>query len=166
MQKLEKLTPDQDKLMLQVRDEWMSLAFKENNKGIDKKMFEEGIAWLYNDLLKKPTPKVIYCESWLSCLLTISVLKNMSSKDAAKIKIGASVRDSVWASVRDSVWASVWASVGDSVGASVGASVRASVGASVRASVWDSVGIPCGITQTIMDGQTLAGCLFTTSLSK
>jgi len=100
--------------MLETRDEWINLFFDNvrNKRGIDKPAFEEGIKWLYNDLLKKPTPKIIYCDGWLSCLLTIAILK-----DKNLIKKS-------WASVGDSVWASV----------------KASVGASVRDSVWDSVG--------------------------
>ena len=111
--------------MLETRDEWINLFFDNvrNKRGINKPTFEEGIKWLYNDLLKKPTPKIIYCDGWLSCLLTIAILKN---KNLIK-KSGASV----WASVRDSVRASVRASVWDSV--------RASVWDSVRDSVWDSV---------------------------
>ena len=155
--KLEKLTPEQEQLMYQVRDEWINLALKENVKGINKPLFKEGVEWLYTDLLKKPNPKIVYCDSWLSCLITISIFKKLTHKQIDKL--GASVRDSVWDSVRasvrdsvgasvgdsvrDSVWASVWdsvrASVRDSVGDSVGDSVRDSVGDSVWASVWDSV---------------------------
>ena len=103
--------------MLETRDEWINLFFDNvrNKRGIDKPAFEEGIKWLYNDLLKKPTPKIIYCDGWLSCLLTIAILKN---KNLIK-KSWASVKDSVGASVWDSVWASVGASVWASVGASV-----------------------------------------------
>ena len=136
---LEKLTKEQEALMLQTRDEWINLFFDnvKHQKGIDKPMFESGIKWLYNDLLKKPEPKVIYCDSWLSCLLTIAILKeNKTVRDSVWDSVGDSVRDSVWDSVRDSVWASVWDSVGDSVWDSVRASVRASV----RDSVGDSVG--------------------------
>ena len=136
--KLEKLTPDQEKLMLEVRDEWVNLALKENVKGINKTLFEEGIEWLYKDLLGKPKPKVVYCDSWLSCLITINVFKNLSHKQIEKL--GASVGDSVWNSVEDSVGASVRDSVEDSVGDSVMASVRDSVRDSVEDSVVDSVG--------------------------
>ena len=110
--------------MLETRDEWINLFFDNvrNKRGIDKPAFEEGIKWLYNDLLEKPTPKIIYCDGWLSCLLAIAILKNKNLIKKSWDSVGDSVRDSVW----------------DSVGASVGASVRASV----RASVWDSVGAP------------------------
>ena len=95
--------------MLETRDEWINLFFDNvrNKRGIDKPAFEEGIKWLYNDLLKKPTPKIIYCDGWLSCLLTIAILKN---KNLIKKS---------WASVWDSVGGSVMASVMDSVGDSV-----------------------------------------------
>ena len=144
--------------MLETRDEWINLFFDNvrNKRGIDKPAFEEGIKWLYNDLLEKPTPKIIYCDGWLSCLLAIAILKNKNlikkSWDSVGDSVGDSVWDSVWDSVRASVRASVWASVRDSVGDSVRASVKASVwdsvGASVRASVrdsvWDSVGASVG----------------------
>ena len=142
---LEKLTKEQEKLMIQTRDEWVNLFFDnvKNQKGIDKAMFEEGIEWLYTDLLHKPKPKVVYCDSWISCLLTIAILKDEKINTSIKYKLGDSIRASVGASVWDSVWASVRASVRASVGASVWASVWASVGSSVRASVgasvWDSV---------------------------
>ena len=143
---LEKLTEEQKKLMLQTRDEWINLFFDnvKNQKGIDKTMFEEGIEWLYTDLLHKPKPKVVYCDSWISCLITIAILKDKKLNKLIKDELGSSIRASVWDSVGASVWssvgASVWDSVWDSVGDSVEASVWDSVGASVEASVWDSVG--------------------------
>ena len=136
--------------MLETRDEWINLFFDNvrNKRDIDKPAFEEGIKWLYNDLLKKPTPKIIYCDGWLSCLLTIAILKDKNLIKKSWAPVRASVGDSVMASIGDSVWDSVGDSVGDSVMASVMASVRASVRASVgdsvmasvRASVGDSVG--------------------------
>ena len=154
---LEKLTPEQEKIMYQTRDEWTNLLFDNiaNKKGIDKPVFEECVNWIYNDLLHKPSPRIVYCDSWISCLLTIAILKEINNTsvwasvgDSVWASVGDSVRDSVRASVGDSVRASVrasvWASVGDSVWASVGDSVRDSVwdsvGDSVWASVWDSVG--------------------------
>ena len=135
--------------MLETRDEWINLFFDNvrNKRGIDEPAFEEGIKWLYNDLLKKPTPKIIYCDGWLSCLLTIAILKdkNLIKKLWASVRasvwnsVGNSVRDSVGNSVGNSVWDSVRASVGNSVWASVRASVWASVRASVGNSVWASV---------------------------
>ena len=127
--------------MLETRDEWINLFFDNvrNKRGIDKPAFEEGIKWLYNDLLEKPTPKIIYCDGWLSCLLAIAILKNKNLIKKSWDSVGDSVWDSVWDSVGDSVRASVKASVWDSVGASVRASVRDSVWDSVGAPVWDSV---------------------------
>ena len=103
--------------MLETRDEWINLFFDNvrNKRDIDKPAFEEGIKWLYNDLLKKPTPKIIYCDGWLSCLLTIAILKDKNLIKKSWAPVWASIRASVKDSVRDSVWASVWASVRDSV---------------------------------------------------
>lgn len=89
------LTQTETKLMSVVRDEWINHAM--TRKGvIDEKAFEEGIEWLYRELLNLPKPKIVYFDSWLSCVLTIGILKNLP----------ASVGDSVWDSVWDSVGAS------------------------------------------------------------
>ena len=127
--------------MLETRDEWINLFFDNvrNKRDIDKPAFEEGIKWLYNDLLKKPTPKIIYCDGWLSCLLTIAILKDKNLIKKSWASVWDSVGAPVWASIRDSAWDSVRDSVGDSVEDSVRASVMDSIGASIRASVWDSV---------------------------
>ena len=135
--------------MLETRDEWINLFFDNvrNKRDIDKPAFEEGIKWLYNDLLKKPTPKIIYCDGWLSCLLTIAILKDKNLIKKSWAPVWDSVGAPVWASIRASVWDSVGAPVGASVGASVMASIRdsawdsawGSVGDSVRASIGDSV---------------------------
>ena len=134
MSYVDELTKDQKKTMIETRDEWINLFFDnvKYQKGINKPLFEEGIKWLYKDLLKKSYPQIVYCDSWLSCLITIEMLKNKINRDS----VGASG----WASVEASVRTSVEASVGDSVWASVEASVRTSVEASVWASGWASVG--------------------------
>ena len=123
--------------MLETRDEWINLFFDNvrNKRDIDKPAFEEGIKWLYNDLLKKPTPKIIYCDGWLSCLLTIAILKDKNLIKKSWASVWDSVGAPVWASIRDSAWDSVRDSVGDSVEDSVRASVMDSIGASVGASV-------------------------------
>jgi len=115
--------------MLETRDEWINLFFDNvrNKRGIDKPAFEEGIKWLYNDLLEKPTPKIIYCDGWLSCLLAIAILKNKNLIKKSWDSVGDSVGDSVWYSVRASVRDSVGDSVRDSIGDSVRDSVRDSV---------------------------------------
>lgn len=51
MNKLEKLSPEQEALMLQTRDEWINHFFE--TKEIDRNSFEEGINFLYQDFLKK-----------------------------------------------------------------------------------------------------------------
>jgi hypothetical protein len=135
--KLEKLTQEQEDLIISTRNQWIDRF--NNTRRINKKQFEAGIKWLYEDLLKKKNPKVLYCESWLEALLTIDVLQN---------NVEANVRDNVWANVRDNVEANVrdnvWANVRDNVGANVRdnvwANVEANVWDNVRANVWTNVG--------------------------
>src|SRR3990167_751228 len=146
---LEKLTPEQEKLIPVIKDKWINLSL--SGKLEYSKELGDGINWIYKKAKLKENPLIIIADSPYSSqiitnlLYKTDLLKNINKilKDIPK-KRGASVWASVWASVRASVRASVWASVEDSVGASVGASVEASVGDSVwdsvGASVWASVG--------------------------
>src|SRR3990167_9124826 len=157
---LEKLTPEQEKLIPIIRDKWINLSL--SGKLEYSKELTDGINWIYKKAKLKENPLIIISDSPYSSQVIANllyktdllqninkILKDMPKKlgDSVRASVRASVRnsvgdsvwDSVWDSVRDSVGASVGASVGDSVRASVGASVGDSVRASVRASVWDSV---------------------------
>jgi len=160
--KIEKLTKEQEELMIVYRDKWIKLGLS-----TDRFTQEEAQQWanyFYENIRKKPKVPVIVAQSPLAAWVIVNLfafaekgyklpLKNIpaSVRDSVWTSVGTSVRNSVWASVRDSVGDSVWASVGTSVRDSVRASVRASVRdfvedsvrdsvrASVWASVWDSV---------------------------
>ena len=139
--KLEKLTKEQEELMFKTAQEWIDLF--NNTKRINQKDFEEGIKWLYKDLLEKKNPKVLYCESWLEALVTIYVLQNNVGANVwanVMANVGDNVRDNVGDNVGDNVWANVRDNVGDNVGDNVMANVRDNVRANVWANVMANVG--------------------------
>ena len=157
MNRLEKLTKEQEELMFQTRDEWINRFFHTTN--INKKEFEKGINWLYQDLLKKKKPKILYCESWLEALVTITVLKDNNVRANVMANVGENVRenvgdnvmknvrdnvvdnvmDNVVDNVRDNVMKNVWDNVGANIWVNVGANVGENVGENVVEDVWDNV---------------------------
>jgi hypothetical protein len=139
MKKLNELTSEHKAIMLETRDYWLNLALKENGKGIDKEKHEKGINFLYEELLKKPKPIIVYCDSWISAVITISMIKEFFKNKETLTSINDSILDSVRNSVSAFVRDSVSASVLDSVSTSVSASTRASVWDSVRDYIWDSI---------------------------
>lgn len=64
MEKLTKLTPEQEKIMYEVRDEWLNRFFSLGK--IDEKACTEGIHMLY-EWAGLPKPVVIYAKSPLDC---------------------------------------------------------------------------------------------------
>ena len=122
--RLETLTREQKELMYQTRDEWIDSFY--NTKRIDKQSFEEGVKWLYEDLLKKKNPKVLYCESWLEALATIHILQYYKGDT-----VGANIRNNVWANVGDNVRDTVRNNVWDNVKNNVGDTVKNNVGDTV-----------------------------------
>ena len=138
---LEKLTPEQERIMYETRDEWINLFFDnvKFQRGIDRPQFEKGIKWLYEDLLHKKNPKIVYCDSWLSCLFTIAIFKNKKIMANVGANVGDNVSENVRANVRANVWDNVWDNVSENVGANVRANVWANLWANVRNIVGDNV---------------------------
>jgi hypothetical protein len=61
-------------LALQIRKEWEDLFFDniKAGRGIDQPEFEKGIEWLYDRILNRRKPEIIYCDSWENCLKVIA----------------------------------------------------------------------------------------------
>lgn len=70
-EKINELTPEQEKLMYQVKDEYIDLFNK--TKEIDKPAFEKGIKWVYEVLMKAKMPEIVYCNSWYEALEKIAI---------------------------------------------------------------------------------------------
>ena len=74
------LTPQEQELTNVVREEWLSLAFKQNADGINKELFEKGISWLYSRFLDLPKPQVIYCDGLIEAVIKITLVKDFGKE--------------------------------------------------------------------------------------
>jgi hypothetical protein len=70
------LTPAEEQLAIEVRDQWIDLALAKNVEGINKDKFETGIAWLYDKFLSLPKPQVIYCDGLVEAIIKITLIKD------------------------------------------------------------------------------------------
>jgi len=141
MAKLEKLTKNQERLMYEIRDEWINLSLRGK---IDKEEVESGVKWIYYDSNLKE-PEVVFVEGPEDFVKKLGVMDSVGASvwDSVRSSVKYSVGDSVWDSVGDSVRDSVKTSVWDSVRSSVKSSVRSSVKSSVKSSVRSSVSYMC-----------------------
>jgi hypothetical protein len=156
--KLEKLSPDQEQKMFEIKQYWMDYIFS-CRESINRPKADMSIEWIYK-LAGRERPIIIYLNSPMACQYGAHWLKQVFKMpqvgaqvgdqvgDQVRAQVGAQVwaqvGDQVRAQVGDQVWAQVRAQVGDQVGAQVGdqvrAQVRAQVGDQVGAQVWDQVG--------------------------
>jgi len=100
MEKLEKLTPEQEAMIPVFLKRYEDMFYK--NEGVDKKACEKGIEILYDRYLNKPKPQVMYMDSFFGVQVLISILKNKGFN-------GANLRDnyeqsSYWANIGDYGW--------------------------------------------------------------
>jgi len=146
--KLEKLTPEQETKLNEVRAFWLNYIFSCKNT-VDREAAKIGINWLYKTA-NLNEPVVIYVDSPLACQFAVVYLKEylkvlgMNNPDQVEAQVGdqvwAQVGDQVMAQVRAQVWAQVEAQVGDQVWDQVGDQVWAQVEAQVGDQVWAQVG--------------------------
>ncbi len=70
------LSQDQKNLSEAICQKYLTNAVSSGGK-IDVSAFSEGINWIYGSLLKEPVPQIVFCDSLLSCLLSIHELKKI-----------------------------------------------------------------------------------------
>jgi len=125
--KIEKLTPEQEALIPQIRDKWLNLLFgPDGPKKLDKEACREGVEWMY-ELAGLEKPLVIFVESPLGCQLAANMIKKLDSEGFAMHP----VQDSILP-----IWNSFWESVENSIEDSALVSIRDSVWTSIQNFVW------------------------------
>ena len=146
MKKIDRLTPEQERRLIEWREEWLRIGTCTDP--CDRAPIEAAVTAMYARI-GKPSPRIIWTNGPATTALLVAFLRQSAS-------LGASLRASLWASLgaslgdslRDSLGASLWASLGaslrDSLWASLGASLRASLGASLGASLRASLGDSLG----------------------
>ena len=80
---LEKLTQDQEKILHDTREEWLNLFIQniKDQKQIDQPALRDSIKWLYENYHHTPMPEIIYCDSYLICVLAITILMQPELKE-------------------------------------------------------------------------------------
>ena len=132
---LEKLTKAQEKLMHQVREEWLSYFF--SGQEIDKDKAQKGIEWLYEfSGLKKP--QVIFVDSPLAVQIAVNMLQG-KKRNQVENQVWGQVGNQVGSQVWDQVGSQVWDQVGGQVGSQVWDQVGGQVGSQVRGQVGSQV---------------------------
>jgi len=124
MSRIESLTPEQEAMLLDVRDEW--IAYGLSTEPADRETAERGVDEAYKAAgLKPPSVKL-----WLR-----SPLEGAIAAVQVRAQVGDQV-DQVWDQVRDQVWAQVWDQVRAQVRAQVGDQVGDQVRAQVGRALW------------------------------
>jgi len=95
--KLNRLTAEQEAILLAIRDKWLSIGL--STEPADRKRAEAGVALAYQAAGMKPPSLVIWLRSPLEGAYGATLLKEDQ------------VKDQVWAQVKDQVRAQVWEAV-------------------------------------------------------
>ncbi len=124
MNKLEKLTPEQENKMQEIKQFWTDYIFSCKNQ-VNIEAARIGINWMYK-LAGKNEPVIIHVQSPMGCQFAVHYLKEYMK--ALEVVLGPNavrtdrtqvwdqVGDQVWDQVRTQVWDQVWTQVGDQVG--------------------------------------------------
>ena len=135
---LETLTPEQEKLMDEVAEEWIQRAIGSSGFTVHEKDITKSIEWLWS-LSDLPKPNVIIASDPHEAQMIANFVINNAEK-----KVGDKVGDKVREKVREKVGDKVWVKVGDKVREKVRDKVWDKVGDKVREkvgyNVWEKVG--------------------------
>jgi hypothetical protein len=147
--KITKLTPEQEKILPQFREEWLRWGISTDRA--DRQKAESAILKMRQRIGVDEKPIFVWVQSPLAGCLAIHFLGSDEFREGSRKFIQASLGDSLGDSLRDSLQVSLqvslWDSLGDSLVDSLRASLwdslvdslRASLGDSLRASLGDSL---------------------------
>ena len=144
MEKIEKLTPEQESKFGFYVDKWLKIGL--STQAADRQKAAEAIAKVYAAASPPLDPPkiVIWLNSPMEGAVAAAALNRLGVvEDQVWDQVGDQVRDQVWGQVggqvRDQVWAQVWDQVLDQARAQVWAQVRDQVLAQAREQVRDQV---------------------------
>ena len=112
MEKLEKLTPEQELKMIEVKDYWLNYINSCKNS-INREKAKIGIDWLYSSIGKE-SPIIIYLDSPMGCQIGVNYLKNwLKDIDLSQVKsqVWSQVESQVESQVRSQVESQVLSQV-------------------------------------------------------
>ena len=150
MERLEKLTPAQEELMIKIKNEWLDYIFSCKNS-INKEQADKQIDWLYQFCgLEKPIK--IYVDSPMSCQIAVLYVKeyakilslNSSQVDSqvysqVESQVRSQVYSQVYSQVESQVYSQVLSQARSQVRSQVGSQVGSQVRPQVRSQVWSQV---------------------------
>jgi hypothetical protein len=164
MSKIEKLTPEQEKGIVEWRDHCLKIG--RDISPVNRPMVEKSWKKFYK-MLNMSEPKFWYCQSPLQAQIIINIFPEIQ-KAVGKIydiklnkganiwdNIGANIRaniraniwDNIWdnirANIRANIWDNIWDNIGDNIWANIWANIGANIGANIRANIraniWDNI---------------------------
>ncbi len=134
MNRIERLTPEQEAILPKVRDEWLRIGL--STERADRPAAEAGVAQAYRAAGLEPPRTIIWLDSPYQGALAAAMLVRFQPLAE---QVGDQVREQVWAQVGDQVGAQVGEQVGEQVGDQVWTQVREQVRERVRERVGDQV---------------------------
>jgi len=148
MGKIEKLTAEQEQALVAYHAECMAIGT--STAPADRPRAEAAISKMYQ-LIGKPQPTFVWCDSPATCILARFVLQEWSKtakegnsletslRTSLRTSLETSLRTSLRASLGTSLETSLWTSLGTSLETSLGASLGTSLWTSLRTSLWTSL---------------------------
>jgi hypothetical protein len=140
---LNKLTKKQERLMIEVRNEWLDRIFKCKVKKEDARCVEL-VKWLYK-ISNLKEPLVVFLDSPLAIQYGANQSQVWSQVESqVRSQVESQVRSQVWSQVESQVESQVRSQVGSQVRSQVWSQVWSQVGSQVRSQVgsqvWSQVG--------------------------
>jgi hypothetical protein len=139
MGKIEKLTAEQEQALVAYHAECMAIGT--STAPADRPRAEAAISKMYQ-LIGKPQPTFVWCDSPATCILARFVLQEWSKTakegNSLETSLRTSLRTSLETSLRTSLRASLGTSLETSLWTSLGTSLETSLGASLGTSLWTS----------------------------
>jgi hypothetical protein len=102
--KIDSMTPEQEAVLVSYRQEWLDIG--RSTQPIDLIEVEQAITDLYEIVLDRPKPAIVYCQSpWQLCVMP-EVFKELGKFEGENL--GTNLETNLWTNLDTNIWTNLW----------------------------------------------------------
>ena len=132
MKKINTLTEEQERRLIEFREGWRSVGLQSGRADVER--FRPAINLFYDKLGKKP-PHVWRCESPMTANLIINIISAVSGDN-----LGANLGANLWNNLRDNLGANLGGNLWDNLGDNLRDNLWDNLGDNLGDNLWDNLG--------------------------
>jgi hypothetical protein len=133
--KIDSMTPEQEAVLVSYRQEWLDIG--RSTQPIDLIEVEQAITDLYEIVLDRPKPAIVYCQSpWQLCVMP-EVFKELGKFEGENL--GTNLETNLWTNLRTNLDTNIWTNLRTNLDTNIWTNLWTNLDTNLRTNLWTNL---------------------------